>query len=205
MAYTRPWSVSIPAGTDSLAGAATDIRNLKQDFEERFEAVFGVGSLDADPIAVTSQDYSSFIHWSQFQTIIGVASMTTGSVYQWGVTSNNTTALTMYAPIKVPRGVTIKDLAILGQTHTSGSIIATLESVNTTSGVVQAVLATTTMGNNTPQSRVSGGAISVALSAVATDYIYYYIKLLVNPGAANLTWFQGVELVYTKPNLGVSI
>lgn len=208
MAYTNAWSTTSPANTDPASNAATDMRKIRVDVAERIETLIGAGNFSEDPIVVVSPTYSHRIHWSEFQVYSGSASWGVASTSAYGLYSTSTTTSTLYAPVLLPRGVTVIELAAYGANHSSsGTMIFTLESIDaTTSTVTQTTHATVSIPVGDSQNRFDSGTVSVTIDSTSGNYIFYYIKLVMtNPASTTATHFQGVELTYTRPNLGTSL
>lgn len=207
MAYTNVWSTATPANSDP-ATAAADIRKLRLDIQERMDTILGSGNWAADPVPVSSNVLKEYIHWSQFVPYSGAAAWSAASGSLYGVSPNAGGTYVMYAPIIIPRGVTITELEITGQTNvgSTNTFTLTLESVDATTGTVaQATLATATIPTQTPQTTKSSGAVSVAIDSTSTNYIFYYLKLAITAAGSGSCWFQGVSVKYTRSNIGQSV
>lgn len=207
MAYTNVWSTATPANSDP-ATAAADIRKLRLDIQERMETLVGAGNWGTDPVPLSTNNMGQYLPWQQFQPYSGAASWSAvgGSLY--GVSPNAGGTYTFYCPIVIPRGVTITELEITGQTNvgSTNSLTATLESIDATTGTVaQTTLATATIPTQTPQTTKSSGVVSVAIDSTATNYIFYYVKLVMVANASGTCWFQGVRVKYTRTNIGQSV
>lgn len=210
MTYTNTWSVATPANSDSASNSAADMRKIRVDVEERFETLIGSGGMDTDPITVLSTSYKQYIHWSEFNpySTSGATALTAASGSKYGLTSSNNVNLVFYAPVNLPRGVTITELILHGYVTATTTIAATLESIDaTTSTVTQSTLATASIAVlPASQGQYSSGTVSVTLDTTAANYIFYYIKLAVtSSGTTNNMGIQGIEIVYTKDKLARSL
>ncbi len=206
MSYTRPWSVLIPANSDAASGAASDMRKIRVDISERMATLLGSGEWEKDPIEVFAKDQFLMYHWSDFAVLTssgGTWGASAGTLY--GVTNGTLNTGVLYCPCLLPRGVVVTSIEILGQTGAGGALVATLESIDATTGTVtQATHATATVGASVTQDSTSSATVSVTIDATLTNYVFYYIKVTTTAGSAN-SWFQGVRVNYTRANIGQTI
>lgn len=202
MAYTNVWSILTPANSDASSGAAADMRKIRLDIYERL-LTLGI-DLEDDPLLLFDGNYYEFIPWSAFQVFSGANTWTAAVGSNYGATPGGANTYTLYAPVLLPRGATVTELAFTGQTAASSTITLTLESVDATGAVAQATLATAVQTAGISQRETTTGAISVAIDSTPANYIYYYLKLVMVAGGASTTWFQGARITYTKASLAVS-
>lgn len=200
MAYTNVWSVLTPANTDPASGAASDMRKIRLDVQERMETLLGTGKWADDPITAYVKDVPWFIHWSRFVALAGTTPTSVNS--QFGLAVGGTT--TFYAPVSLPRGITISEMSLFGSTG-PGSQVLTLESIDATTGTVtQATLATVTMGASLSQHKETVSGLSVAIDDDITNFIYYYLKL-VSTFSSSANGFQGALLKFSRANIGQTV
>lgn len=208
MTYTNPWTTTYPAGTDPASGSAADLQRIRVDIGERMETLVGPGNWAEDPVPVLADQYPYFLHFSEFQVFTGAATWTVTAGTKYGVSPGTNNTYTLYSPVLLPRGCTVVELAVHGYANTgNGPITATLESVVCSAGSVAApaVHATAVVAAGASQERHTSGVVAVTINNTAATYQYYYVKLIIAGSGATQCSFQGVELVYTKPNLAVSV
>lgn len=206
MTYTNPWSDSYPANTDPASNSASDLRRIRVDMNERMETLLGPGNFESDPVVVLADSYKHFMHWSEFLVFSGASAWSASAPTKYGISPSTNTSYTLYAPVRLPRGAVVTELAIVGYTNTSyGPITATLESIACTASVSQTTHATAVVPASTSQGRFSSGVVAVTIDNTASNYTYYYIKVVMASTGATQLAMQGVELVYTKPNLSHSL
>lgn len=206
MTYTRGWSTIIPANADAASGAASDMRNIRVDIEERMDTLLGAGEWAKDPIEVFLADQFLMYHWSDFAVLTssgGTWGASAGTLY--GVTNGTLNTGVLYCPCLLPRGVTVTSIELLGQTGAGGSITATLESIDATTGTItQSTHATASMAASVTQSAVVSPTVAITIDATLTNYKFYYLKISFTAGSSN-SWFQGVRVNYTRGGLGQTI
>jgi hypothetical protein len=172
------------------------------------ETLLGAGNFDTDPITVLADEYFYRIHWSEFTVQGGGTSWGVASGSGYGVYSNSTSSATLYAPVLLPRGVTITGMKLFGANGASaGAITATLESIDcTTTTVAQTTHGTATIPISTSQNSFDAGTLAVTVDDTPGNYVFYYVKIVMTgPAGSTASRFQGVELAYTRPNLGASV
>jgi len=202
MAYTDPWLATQPVNTDAVSGADDEIRKTRLGIQERMDDVLGaVGSWATDPIT-QDIDKNQFIHWSAFSSTQGGSTLAVGSDFSL----QSASAVTLYAPVLLPRGATITAIEIKAKsTGATAALALTLEKVDTTGAPAQTTLATITV----PPLSVIGdfllGSISLSIDATPSNFIYYYLKITWPADGTGLAGFVGVTLSYNAPFIITSI
>jgi len=203
MAYTNAWNEALPGDNDP-ATAAADMRKIRLDVRERMETLLGPGNWITDPVSFATALQVMYIphHAFQLYSNSGSSTLTVGTA---GIAHSAVGgSVTYYAPLYIPRGVSVSQLSVIGTTTAGGSTItATLEELDATTGTVALnVRGTATMPTGTAQGVVSA-SITHTIDSTATNYKLYYFKVVVN--TATGATFTGLSLTYTKANLTQAI
>lgn len=204
MAYTNPWTTAQPVDTDAVSGADDEIRKLRLDIQERMDDIMGVpGGWATDPITQT-QTRKQHIHWSDFSSTQGGSTLAVAGDF----CINSASAVTMYAPVLLPRGVTVTMMEIQGKsTGTTAALTCTLEKVDATTGTpTRTTLATITLPAGSPVANYQiTGSVGIVIDNTPANFIYYYLKVTWPADGTGLAGFIGVNLVYTSPNLNRAV
>lgn len=194
MAYTRAWSTAIPGNTDPV-DVASDLSKLRVDITERMDTILGSGNWDNDPIVDLVSSIPLYVHWTQFS---GLSTAVTWTVTNGSIQPNS--GVTLYAPVIIPRGVTVTELRVFG--NGTGTITLTLEEVDATSGTPTTSVLATAARSTASYGYTSSGTISQTINSTSSTYKYYYLKAVLTNGSSV---FTGAELLFTRNGLDKTI
>lgn len=191
MPYTNAWAVTNnPAGTDPSSNTDDDIRKLRLDLYERM-LTLGI-DLSDDPIELTTVRYH-YLHWSEFNPL-GAAIIANTN----GLATNSSGTYRAYAPLILPRGSNVSEIAtqiVTGASDTSIKVM--LKKVDDAATVT--TLATITVGANQALATHVAPLDETLDDAGAYEYYYLEVEFIVAAGQTGRLY--GVRVEYTPTKL----
>ena len=192
MAYSRAWSNITPTGS-ALANTIDDeVRNLRQDIQERMDTLLGAGKWATDPVADLTGKVLYIPGWA------GMKGADTGVGFvaaSDGLSLTNLGNCIWYIPIVLPQGCTITGIQVpysLGAGQTLDVILTSVGGANLGSASV---------------SGISSGNLSLGVLSQSTNtaFLGVSIKLTATGTFGATPRASGVILTYTKPTLIASV
>ena len=194
MAYTRVWSNNTPLGSASASSIDDEIRNHRQDVQERMDTLLGAGKWATDPVATLT---GKTFRIAALGAVKGSDSANVGSYNPLlgGLTLTGIGTVIWYVPIILPVGCTLQALQLQMNNEADEKTEFTLYNIN----------------NNAVANAVADSSVAATLSlnalarvVAANEYYYAEIKLTsrsfgVAPSAASIL------VTYDVPNLVVCL
>src|SRR6266576_1312768 len=171
MAYARVWTKANPPGGQAANTADDEIRNLREDIEQRMATLVGgwTTGFTSDPITVNPEilgnvaGKSQTIHHGAFRPGNTCFAVNITDLY---LESNDGVSMDVHAPLLVPAGCTLVTVSFLVNRNGGGNITGSLRYNDFT-----AAPATTTVGTVT----------TVVVAGAAVKSLYRRLPVILPP------------------------
>ena len=197
MAYARVWTKANPPGGQAANTADDEIRNLREDIEQRMATLVGgwTTGFTSDPITVNPEilgnvaGKSQTIHHGAFRPGNTGFAVNITDLY---LESNDGVSMDVHAPLLVPAGCTLVTVSFLVNRNGGGNITGSLRYNDFTAAPATTTVGTVTTASNGIQI-INTSGMPVAVIGGRT----YFLKVVLPNAGARL---YGAQVVYNTPD-----
>jgi len=202
MGYSRAWSNVTPLGSAPANTIDDEIRNLRQDVQERMDTILGAGKWATDPVA-TLTALKKFVPYSsgKLDTQNLVAGIYTPDAMNFTIVATGNGNAKYFMPIELFPGYTLINVKcyVYISGPAGGSVLMKLSKHDITTAITSVNIVTTGAFNiNNSINIVDSGAIA---EVIADAYGYYAEIDATYTTAGTGIQIKGLELTYNRPHL----